>query len=210
MVSIPKVSIRKARREDVVHIVAMLADDPLGGSREQLATPLPAVYFDAFDRISRDPNIQLVVAEDSDGEVVGCLQLSILPGLSSLRASHGIMEDVRVANDCRSRGIGDQLMQWTLEDAQSKRCKMVELFTHHARIDAQRFYQRLALRQAMSACDPFQIIVDEAGLRKFGGPLRPTITTILQKYPVPRHQLAPSYSCLMHLAIFRNTSVPSP
>ena len=142
------VTIRRARRDDVGFIVAMLADDHLGGARERLEDPLPQAYFDAFERVSRDENLQLVVAEDSHGAVVGCLQLCILPGLSSQGASRGLLEDVRVASHLRSRGIGEQLVQWALTEARARGCKLVELLTHHTRIDAQRFYERLGFTRS--------------------------------------------------------------
>ena len=80
MSAVSEVTIRRASREDVTPIVAMLADDPLGGARERIEDPLPQSYFTAFEQLARDPNIQLVVAEDGKGAVVGCLQLCILPG----------------------------------------------------------------------------------------------------------------------------------
>jgi ribosomal protein S18 acetylase RimI-like enzyme len=142
-VAISPVSIRRARRDDVGSIVAMLADDPLGGARERLEDPLPPVYFRAFEVVEQQLNIQLVVAEDGDGAVIGCLQLCILPGLSSQGASRGLIEDVRVAAHCRSRGIGEQLVQWAITEARAKGCRLIELLTHHTRVDAQRFYARL-------------------------------------------------------------------
>ena len=87
--AISKVTIRRARRDDVGVIVAMLADDPLGGARERLEDPLPQPYFKAFETVDRDPNIQLVVAEDGAGAVVGCLQLCILPGLNGPSRKRG-------------------------------------------------------------------------------------------------------------------------
>jgi ribosomal protein S18 acetylase RimI-like enzyme len=136
------VSIRPARREDVAAIVAMLADDHLGSARERVEDPLPASYYEAFARVERDQNLQLVVAE-SEGRVVGCLQLAILPGLSSQGGLRGLLEDVRVASDCRSRGIGEQLVQWAVTEAKARGCNLVELLTHQTRTDAQRFYKRL-------------------------------------------------------------------
>jgi len=136
------VSIRPARREDVAAIVAMLADDHLGRARERVEDPLPAVYYAAFERVARDPNLTLVVAE-SEGRVVGCLQLAVLPGLSSQGGMRGLLEDVRVATDCRSRGIGEQLVQWAIAEAKARGCNLVELLTHQTRTDAQRFYKRL-------------------------------------------------------------------
>jgi ribosomal protein S18 acetylase RimI-like enzyme len=145
MNAIQPVVIRRARRDDVGAIVAMLADDPLGSARERIEQPLPAVYFKAFDALEHDPNIRLVVAEQG-GTVVGCLQLCILPGLSSQGASRALIEDVRVARHCRSRGVGEQLVQWALSEARASSCKLVELVTHNTRTDAQRFYKRLGFK----------------------------------------------------------------
>jgi ribosomal protein S18 acetylase RimI-like enzyme len=148
MTEIAKFTIRRARRADVGAIVAMLADDPLGGARERIEDPLPQSYFTAFEMVERDPNIQLVVAEDGEGAVVGCLQLCILPGLSSQGASRGLIEDVRVASHCRSRGIGEQMVQWAVAEARANRCKLVELLTHQTRVNAQRFYERLGFARS--------------------------------------------------------------
>ena len=143
MAEISPVTIRRADRGDVEAIVRMRADDPLGSGRERVEDPLPESYFRAFEAVDRDPNIQLVVAEDRDGVVLGCLQLGILPGLSSQGASRGLIEDVRVAAHCRSRGIGEQMVQWAVAEARSRGCRLVELLTHNSRVDAQRFYKRL-------------------------------------------------------------------
>ena len=148
MTAISSITIRRARREDVRVIVAMLADDPLGSARERLDEPLPPSYFAAFEAVDRDSNIQLVVAEGSDGVVVGCLQLCILPGLSSQGASRGLIEDVRVAAPYRSRGIGEQLVQWAVGEARARNCRLVELLTHNTRVDAQRFYERLGFARS--------------------------------------------------------------
>jgi GNAT superfamily N-acetyltransferase len=141
------ISIRPARRDDVGAIVGMLADDPLGRARERIGDPLPTCYFDAFDRVDRDPNLLLVVAEE-EGAVVGCLQLCILPGLSSQGALRALIEDVRVAAHRRSRGIGERLVQWAVGEARARNCKLVELLTHQTRIDAQRFYERLGFQRS--------------------------------------------------------------
>jgi ribosomal protein S18 acetylase RimI-like enzyme len=142
MAGISAVTLRRARRDDVAAIVAMLADDPLGSARERIEDPLPPSYFRAFEAVEKDRNIQLVVAE-AGGTVVGCLQLCILPGLSSQGASRALIEDVRVATHCRGRGIGERLVQWAVAEARAKGCRLVELLTHNSRVDAQRFYKRL-------------------------------------------------------------------
>ena len=139
------ITIRRARRDDVAIIVAMLADDPLGSGRERLGDPLPPSYYEAFETLDHNPDIQLVVAEEQ-GAVVGCLQLCILPGLSSQGASRALIEDVRVASQRRSRGIGEHLVQWAVAEARARGCKLVELLTHSTRVDAQRFYARLGFK----------------------------------------------------------------
>jgi len=146
MAAIFSITIRRARRDDVGVIVAMLADDPLGSGRERLEDPLPASYFRAFEVLEHASHIQLVVAEDENGAVIGCLQLCILPGLSSQGASRGLIEDVRVATHCRSRGVGEKIVQWAVAEARAKGCALVELLTHSTRVDAQRFYARLGFQ----------------------------------------------------------------
>src|ERR1700710_1485530 len=98
MTDLSGVKIRPARSSDVAAIVAMLADDALGRGRERMGAPPPPSYLQAFEKVERDPNIQLVVAEGEGGEVVGCLQLCILPGLSSPGASRALIEDGPVAS----------------------------------------------------------------------------------------------------------------
>src|SRR4028118_690464 len=74
-------SIRRATRDDVPEIVRLLADDPLGGQRENYQNPLPQSYYDAFDEINQDPHNQLVIAEVG-GEAIGTLQLTFIPYLT--------------------------------------------------------------------------------------------------------------------------------
>src|SRR5947207_16022696 len=109
--SVVPVTLRPARRDDVPAIVAMLADDPLGRNLERLEDPLPPTYFAAFSAIEADKNIQLMVAQGGgEGGVVGCLQLCILPGLSSQGAPRGLIEDVRVAARSRGQRIGERMV----------------------------------------------------------------------------------------------------
>jgi GNAT superfamily N-acetyltransferase len=141
------ITVRPARRDDIGGIVAMLADDHLGRARERIEEPLPQCYSEAFDRIARDANLQLVVAEET-GRVVGCLQLCLLPGLSSQGATRALVEDVRVASDRRGRGSGEQLLQWAIGEARARRAALIELLTHESRVDAQRFYERLGFARS--------------------------------------------------------------
>src|SRR6202166_1108140 len=75
------IAIRPARCEDVPAIVARLADDPLGRERETDTDPPPPAYGRPFDDIAAQSGNFVFVAE-SDSAVAGCLQLTIIPGLS--------------------------------------------------------------------------------------------------------------------------------
>lgn len=135
-------TIRLARRDDVPAIVRLLADDALGATREQPGEPLAQAYWDAFDAIAAQRGNALLVAEVS-GEVAGCLQLTVIPGLSRTGMTRGQIEGVRVGAAHRGRGIGEALVRAAVERAREHGCGLVQLTTDRARADAQRFYERL-------------------------------------------------------------------
>ncbi|MFQ6269065.1 N-acetyltransferase family protein [Kutzneria viridogrisea] len=131
---------RRAREADVAAIVAMLADDVLGATRESPDDLSP--YLAAFKDIEADPNQYLVVA-DREGEVVGTMQLTFLPGLSRKGATRAQIEGVRVRGTERGTGLGSQLMTWAVDQARSRGCTVVQLTSDTARTDAHRFYEQL-------------------------------------------------------------------
>ena len=133
---------RTATLSDLPAIIALLADDELGRQREVIADPVDNRYLAAFGAIAADTNQRLVVAEQ-DGQVVGTMQLSFVPGLSHTGAWRGQIESVRIAAGLRGQGAGQQMFAWALEQFRAKGCTMVQLTTNAARTDAQRFYQRL-------------------------------------------------------------------
>jgi ribosomal protein S18 acetylase RimI-like enzyme len=137
-----RVIMRPATRADLVEIVRLLADDELGSGRERLAEPLPAGYEQAFATIETDPNNELIVAEQG-GVVVGTMQLTVIPSLSFQGSRRLQIESVRVDGRYRNQGIGRLMMEWAIERAREKNCRLVQLTTHKSRTDAHRFYARL-------------------------------------------------------------------
>ncbi|WP_155387100.1 GNAT family N-acetyltransferase [Catellatospora paridis] len=132
--------IRRAVLADVPLIVAMLADDPLGATRE--GDPADPAYAQAFAQLDADPQQLLAVAERG-GEVVGTLQLTVIPGLSRRGMRRALIEAVRVRADQRGHGTGRQLVQWAIDRARAEGCGLVQLTTDRSRTDAHRFYESL-------------------------------------------------------------------
>jgi GNAT superfamily N-acetyltransferase len=135
----PGTTVRRARAEDLPALVALLADDALGRTRE---TSDLAPYHRAFDVIDGDPQHLLAVAV-ADGEVTATLQLSVVPGLARAGALRGQIEAVRVRADQRGLGTGTALVRWAVEQARHRGCALVQLTTDKTRAEALRFYGRL-------------------------------------------------------------------
>src|SRR5258706_2192102 len=136
---------RLAKRADLPAIVRMLADDDLGSQREQYENPLPESYYTAFEQIDREANQELVVAE-LNGAVIGTLHLIFLPSISFQGGLRAQVESVRVDKPYQSKGIGSDMMHWTIERAKSRGAHVVQLTTHKSRADAHRFYERLGFK----------------------------------------------------------------
>lgn len=134
---------RKAVREDVPFIVQMLADDKLGQLREDYQDPLPEMYYSAFEQIDHDPNQELVVIENTSGEIIGTLQLSFLQYLTYQGGVRAQVEAVRVRDDLRGKGIGQKLFEWAIERARERNAHLIQLTTDKKRPDALQFYEKM-------------------------------------------------------------------
>jgi ribosomal protein S18 acetylase RimI-like enzyme len=149
-------AVRRARREDLAAIVAMLADDVLGQTREDAGPPLNPAYAEAFAAIARDPNQLMAVLED-EGEVVGYLQLTFIPGLSLKGMLRGQIESVRIASSRRGRGFGHIMLQWAIEECRRRGCGLVQLAMNKSREDTLRFYKSLGF---VASHDGFKLVLE--------------------------------------------------
>ena len=135
-----QIDIRPATANDVVDIVELLADDPLGSTRE---TPQDLeAYRRAFARIDDDPANHLVVAAIGDA-VVGTLQLTIVPGLARAGMTRGLIEGVRTHREHRGLGIGKRLIEWAISCSSENGCGMVQLTSDSSRTGAHEFYKNM-------------------------------------------------------------------
>jgi GNAT superfamily N-acetyltransferase len=143
------IAFRPAAINDLPAIVRLLADDFLGTNRERVEDPLPESYLKAFEEIDAGDTNELIVVElanETGGAIVGTMQLTFIPGISTLGAKRLLIEAVRVDGKYRGRGIGKKMMEWAIERAKEKGCKTVQLTTHNERKDAHRFYESLGFK----------------------------------------------------------------
>lgn len=131
---------REARETDITDLVKLLADDVLGASREDLKLPLNRRYTDAFYSIEKDGNNELIVVE-SNGELVGMLQLTFIPYLTHTGSWRCLIEGVRIAKTHRGVGLGSKFVSWAIDRAKTRNCSIVQLTSDKQRPDAIRFYE---------------------------------------------------------------------
>lgn len=129
-------------------IATMIALSHAGDARGKDTPPLDPTTLDdpryrqAFDEIATDPNHRLIVAE-RDGEIIGTLQISIIPGLPNFGMKRGLLENVHIRADQRGSGLGSEMVQWSIEWCRNAGCGLVQLTSNKLRLDAHRFYEKL-------------------------------------------------------------------
>ncbi|CAL8899995.1 GNAT family acetyltransferase [Kocuria varians] len=133
----------RACLEDVPAVVRLLADDPLGSAREggDMGT-----YERAFQEIDADPHQFLTAVRNDAGDVVGTMQLTVIPGLSRGGARRLQIESVRVTSTLRRQELGERMFTWAETVALASGCSLLQLTTDTSRPDAHRFYERLGYR----------------------------------------------------------------
>lgn len=139
-----EVTLRNATEADLDALMTLLSDDPISAARGDVAAPADPQYAEALRSIVDDPANALLVAEDPDGQLVGTLQLTRIPGMARRGATRLLVEAVRVSSALRSGGIGSALMRWVTDvAAPALGTPLVQLTSDAARTDAHRFYERL-------------------------------------------------------------------
>ncbi len=134
---------RAARKEDVPSIVAMIAHDKLGKLREDYKDPLPEKYYRAFQNIDSDPNQELIVIESEDNKIIGTMQLSFIQYLTYQGGIRAQIEAVRIHEEERGKGIGENLFLWAIERAKERGAHLLQLTTDKKRPEAIKFYRKL-------------------------------------------------------------------
>ncbi len=137
---------RNATKKDVQLIVKMLSADMLGNTREEFDENLSDDYYKAFEKIKKDSNQELVVAEDEKGQVIGTMQISFIQYLTYKGGLRAQIEAVRVREDHRGQGVGEKMLTWAIDRAKERGAHLVQLTTDKQRPDAINFYQQIGFK----------------------------------------------------------------
>ena len=136
------------RDATITDIPVIIGLSHAGDARGKDTPPLdPATLSDpryraAFDEITADPKHRLIVAE-KNGEVVGTIQLSFIPGMPNFGMKRGLLENVHIRSDHRGSGLGTEMVTWAIERCREAGCGVVQLTSNKLRLDAHRFYEKL-------------------------------------------------------------------
>lgn len=130
---------REAQKADLPAIATLLSDDVLGASRDGVQHL--TAYAAALEAIQAQKGNFIIVAV-LGAEVVGMLQLTLIPGLSRGGMLRAQIESVRVSGKHRGQKIGHALFEHAIGLAREARCGLVQLTTDKQRQDALRFYER--------------------------------------------------------------------
>ena len=138
---------RKMQKADLGVVVSLLADDELGRSREDKGEVVHADYLRAFEHIDSDVN-QYAAIFEINGETIGCLQITFIPGLSRRGSLRGQIEGVRVSRNFRRKGYGAKMIAWAITKCHDRGCRMVQLTSDKKRENAIQFYETLGFVQS--------------------------------------------------------------
>ncbi|MGV3490887.1 MAG: GNAT family N-acetyltransferase [Devosia sp.] len=143
----PSLIYRDATAADLGFIVRLIVDDSVAATTDRADEPDHPRYLAALAAIDADPNQRLVIAEH-DGQPVGTLQLTFIPGIARFGETRCIIEAVHVAPTHRNLGLGSELIRWAIEQARAHGCGLVQLTSNKKRLDAHRFYERLGFAKS--------------------------------------------------------------
>lgn len=125
--------IRNMQPEDKNTVVHLL---------EQLGYPDTGEFISQkINILLNDPDEYLMVAENSEGNVVAFISIHIIPQIA-LKGDFARISYFSVDEKSRSSGIGKQMEVYCEKIARERNCDRIELHCNFTRKDAHRFYDR--------------------------------------------------------------------
>ncbi len=142
-----RLTYRDATAADLGFIVGLIVEDSVVTTSDLADQPSHPRYLAALDAIVSDPNQKLVVAE-YEGQAVGTLQLTFIPGIARLGEFRCLVEAVHIVPTHRNLGLGTEMIGWAVDQARARGCGLVQLTSNKKRLDAHRFYERLGFKKS--------------------------------------------------------------
>lgn len=135
-------SYRKATKDDLANIVALLIEDDLGKNREVLDNKLDDAYLKAFELIDKDPNQYLMLSIMNE-TIVGTCHLTIMQSLTFKGSIRMQIEAVRVSAKMRGQNIGEHMIEHAIEYGKLHGASIIQLMTNKHRHRAKKFYKKI-------------------------------------------------------------------
>ena len=141
--------IREAAEADIPRILDLYRQLSLGPVDEEEPRDIEGSRA-MFRDMAAHPGYHLLVAEEN-GVVLGTIVFVILPGFAHTNRPWSVIEYVVVDEAYRSKGIGQQLMDYAADMAKAAGCYKIMLCSNKKRPDAHRFYRRIGYQQTHEA-----------------------------------------------------------
>lgn len=141
------ITIEKARPEHLTAILEICLAGAVSG-RAADESDNPENYRATFDAMRAAPDIEIYVAMDEGGTVLGTYTLYLLKSLSYRGRPRMELESVHVRGDQRGNGIGALMMAHAEDRARAEGVSLMQLTSNKVRKDAHRFYERLGFAQS--------------------------------------------------------------
>jgi len=136
------IEIRKAEEKDIPSIIAL--DSEIDLSNDETISVKNANVI--FSKIQSYPNYHIYVAL-IQGEIVGTFALLVMDNLAHNGAPSGIVEDVAVRRKWQGKGIGKQMMEYSMQRCKEAGCYKMVLSSNVIRESAHTFYETLGFKK---------------------------------------------------------------
>lgn len=105
-------------------------------------------YRPAFDAMLQAPEMDIYVAIDGTGEVVGTYQIHFMKGLAFKGRPRVELESVHVRADRQGTGVGRKMMEHAEGLARAADACMIQLTSNREREGSHPFYRKLGFEQS--------------------------------------------------------------
>lgn len=136
------ISIEKAASGHLADIISII-NASAAGARVGTESGDVEEYRSAFEGLREAPEVDIYVALDNAGTVVGTYQIHFHRGLAFRGRPRAGLESVHTRADMRGRGIGRLMMEHAEGLAVAADACLLQLTSNKTREDAHRFYERL-------------------------------------------------------------------